>query len=160
MKKLKKELQTTIAFAFIDGKAHQVVISGSQLTALLEGWFKSEGKNSIQVSQEVLEGLYISDPEPLPNNQMNAIESLMVELNRISSREYHKEKGIRYAPVFVPKERTLTKAQWKFIDSTMRMTYRENEHKIRGAVLEKLLYGTPVPYEVGKHVQKNFWKLI
>ena len=49
-----------VAFMFVDGNAHQVLISGSNLTQILAAWFEQKG---IPVSYDPLDGLTLGEPE-------------------------------------------------------------------------------------------------
>lgn len=66
MKKKPTLAQTAVAFAFHDGKAHQVVMEGSELLSLLRAYFLQTKGSEIKVSEEALEGLILGTPESLP----------------------------------------------------------------------------------------------
>lgn len=63
----KHKAQNACAFVFENGQAHQVMLAGSELLALLEGYFKSTHGTGIEVNEEVFGGLAIGEPEKLPS---------------------------------------------------------------------------------------------
>lgn len=66
MKKKPTLAQTAVAFAFHDGKAHQVLMEGSELLSLLRAHFLQTKGSAIAVREEALEGLMLDTPESLP----------------------------------------------------------------------------------------------
>ena len=65
MKKVKSKVVETradyaVAFVFVNGKAHQVVIKAGELLGLLSSWFGVQNK-PLQVAEEPIEGLLLPD---------------------------------------------------------------------------------------------------